>query len=375
LTALRRLLLAATLLALARAETAEAQAWPKAPGTTVDIDRREATLPKSPTDFLVFNGALMGTLQWVANGDRAPGAVYGAGSVDLAVTVRPSETVRLFVDVEGLVGPGPDQRLGTLSRLNTDAERLEGRDKAIVVREAFLRLSWLDEHVRFSIGKLDVGHYFDRNFMAEDETTQFLDMALINNPMLKPPPNGPGAAVRTSVGDWRFAFGVHAPGDVDDDLSGLPYVIGEIGRRNIFPQRGHYRLWGRVSSVPEHRERVTWATGVSIDQVVTHEVGVFFRAGLSRSQGEDLTSHAWSTGVQITPTWLGRPHDRFGAGYSAQREPAGRERVVETYYNLALADWLFLIADVQWLISGPNQVTGGTNRNVVVPGLRALLLF
>jgi carbohydrate-selective porin OprB len=374
LTAIRWLLLAAVLLALARPGTAAAQTEPVS-GSRDELDRRQLALPTPRTEFLSINGSVLGTIQWIANAGTAQGWVFGAGSLDLNVIVRPSDTVRLFLDVEGLLGPGPDQRLGTLSRLNTDAERLEDRDKAFVIRELFLRATWLEERVRFSIGKLDVGHYFDRNFLAEDETSQFLDNALINNPMLKPPPNGPGAALRVSMGDWRLAFGVHAPGDVDDDLSGLPYIIGELGRRNIFSQRGHYRWWARVSSVPDQRDRVTWATGVSIDQLVSSEVGVFLRAGLSRSQGDDLTSHAWSTGVQITPTWLGRPRDRFGAGYSAQREGAGRERMVETYYNLALADWLFLIGNLQWVVSGPNQVTGGMNRNVVVPGLRALVLF
>jgi hypothetical protein len=374
LTAIRWLLLAAVLLALARPGTAAAQAWPVS-GTRDELDRRQIALPTPRTEFLSINGSLLGTIQWIANADKAQGSVFGAGSLDLNVIVRPSDSVRLFLDAEGLVGPGPDQRLGTLSRLNTDADRLEGRDTALVIRELFLRVTWLDEHIRFSIGKLDVGHYFDRNFLAEDETTQFLDTALLNSPMLKPPPNGPGAALRASVADWRFAFGVHAPGDVGDDLSGLPYVIGELGHRNIFPQRGHYRFWARVSSLPDQRDRVTWGAGVSIDQLVSPEVGVFLRAGLSRSQGDDLTSHAWSTGVQITPARLGRPRDRFGAGYSAQREGAGRERMVETYYNLALADWLFLIGNLQWVVSGPNQVTGGMNRNVVVPGLRALVLF
>ena len=42
---------------------------------------------------------------------------------------------------------------------------------------------------------------------------------------------------------------------------------------------------------------------------------------------------------------------------------------------MALANWVFVSANVQWVVSGPNQVTGGTNRHVVVPALRALLLF
>ena len=340
-----------------------------------DLERRRATMPTAPTQRVSISGGLLGTVQWIANDERARPSLLGAGSLDVNVIVRPAETVRLFMDAEGLIGPGPDQELGTLSRLNTDAERLEGRQKRLIIRELFLRMTWLDERVRFSIGKLDVGHYFDRNFFAEDETTQFLDQALINNPMLKPPPNGPGAAVRISVGDWRYALGVNAPDDVDGDLSGLPYIIGELGRRDIFPLRGHYRLWTRVSSVPEDRDRVTWGSGVSIDQPLTPEIGLFLRAGLSRSQGESLTSRAWSGGLSITPRWLHRPADQLGIGYTFQREPAGREELVETYYRATLAEWFSLVGNVQWLISGPNQVRGDRNRNVVIPGFRTLLLF
>ena len=340
-----------------------------------ELERRRAATPTPRTELFSINGALLGALQWIANGDRAKGSVFGAGSLDINVIVRPSDSVRLFLDVEGLAGLGPDQGSGTLSRLNNDADRLNGDSKALIVRELYLRVAWLDEHVRFSVGKLDVAHYFDRNFFAEDATTQFLDTALVNNPMLRPPPNGPGAALRVSVGDWRYAFGVHAPGDVDGDLSGLPFLIGEIGHRNLFALRGHYRLWARVGSVPEDRRRVTWGAGVSIDQLVTPDVGLFLRAGLSRDQDDDLTSHAWSAGVQISPTWLDRPNDRFGVGYGEQRESIGRERMFETYYRLSLTDRFILVANVQWVTSGPNQVTGGTNHHLVVPGLRALFLF
>ena len=341
------------------------------------LDRRHATIPRAePVDtFASLSGALRSGFQWLARSDTARGAVLGLGSLDVNLVLRPADNARVFVDVEGLAGAGADQKLGSLSRLHFDAERLEGRDTHVILKELWLRLAFLDERLRFSLGKLDPGHYFDRNFFAEDDSTQFLDAALLNNPVLKPPPNGPGAAVRASAGDWRYALGVHAPGDVDGDLSGLPFVIGELGRRKIFALQGHYRLWARVGSVPDAREHVTWASGVSIDQLVTRDIGVFVRAGLGRSEGEPLTSRAGSGGVQVTPTWLDRGKDRAGIGYSYQREPDGRETLVETYYTLALLERLSVTANVQWLVSGPNRVTERANRHAVVPGLRALLLF
>jgi len=368
----------ATLLvvALPAAATGQTEPTTSLPTTRDELERRQATIAKAePEELFSINGGLLGTMQWIARNGPATGSVFGSGSLDVNVIVRPTPTARFFVNAEALGGPGADQSLGTLSGLDTDALRLDGRQARFRVREAFLRLSWLDEHVRFSVGQLDVQHYFDRNFFAEDETTQFLDAALLNNPLLRPPPYGPGAAIRVSVGDWRFACAVDAPDDITGDLSGLPYIIGELGRRDILPLRGHYRWWARVTSVPEDRRRTTWASGLSIDQLITPELGVFFRAGLSRSDGEDLTSRALSAGVQATPSWLGRANDKAGIGYSIQREPPGEEQLVEAYYTVALANWVFVSANVQWVVSGPNQVTGGTNRHVVVPALRALLLF
>lgn len=340
-----------------------------------DRDDRAPRIAKPREDLFAINGVFLGSLQWIAKSDVARGSVFGSGSLGVTVTVRPSDSTRIFLDVQGVVGQGPDRELGTLSRLNKRADDLQGKDETLRLMKLIFRPSWLEERVLLSVGKLDVEDYFDRNAFAEDEETQFLNAALLTSPMLAPPPNGPGAALRVTVGDWRYGFGVHGLDDVDGDQSGLPFLIGEVGYRNIFALGGHYRLWARVASVREHRDRVTWGAGVSIDQLLTSTLGVFFRAGVSREQGESLTSHAWSVGLQLTPTWFDRGKDALGVGYSEQRQPEGRERVVEAYYRIALAEWLSLTTNVQWIISGPNAVTGGTNRNVVVPGLRALLSF
>jgi len=340
------------------------------------LDRRQALPPPAPIPpVFSVNGALRGGVQWIVNPPRAKDDVFGFGAFDLVLVGRPTPNVTLLVDVETIVGPGPDAALGSLSLLNAETERLFGDDTKVFLREAWIRLQSSDASIRFNVGKLDVTHYFDRNFFAEDETRQFLNAALAGNPLLGQPRNGPGTSLRISQGDWRYAFGLHAPGDVDDDLSGLPYLIAELGRRHIFALAGHYRWWARVGSVPERRDDVTWGTGVSIDQLVGAGTGVFVRAGLSRSEGESLTSHAWSAGVQHTPSWLGRAKDLAGVGYSFLRQPEGREQMAEAYYNVSLADCCSIIGNVQWILSGPNLVSGRRNRDVVVPGLRAVILF
>ena len=50
-------------------------------------------------------------------------------------------------------------------------------------------------------------------------------------------------------------------------------------------------------------------------------------------------------------------------------------KVAEAYYNLFLTDHLAVIGNVEWLITGPNLVTGKTNHDVVIPGIRATVGF
>ena len=58
---------------------------------------------------------------------------------------------------------------------------------------------------------------------------------------------------------------------------------------------------------------------------------------------------------------------------------AGKRLIEQGKYPQALEQLRtatsLLATNVQWLVTGPNRVSGGRNRNIVVPGLRALFLF
>jgi hypothetical protein len=229
--------------------------------------------------------------------------------------------------------------------------------------------------LRLHGGKLDAPKFYDRNLFAEDETRQFLVNAFVNNPMLAPPPNSPGVNAQLTFGNWRYSVGAHALEEIDGDLSGLPFIAGEIARGEVFAAPGTYRWWARVSAVPDRRDDLTWGTGVSVDQIVVAGTGVFLRAGLSRTEGERLTSHAVSVGLQHAPTWIGRSRDTIGIAYGFQRTVEGGEHIAETYYHANVRDCCALIANVEWIFKGPNGVSGGRNRDVIVPGVRALIQF
>ena len=60
------------------------------------------------------------------------------------------------------------------------------------LREAWLRTEFFGSGSALTAGRLDLTNYFDRNAAANDETTQFISDALVNNQMLGLAVNGTG---------------------------------------------------------------------------------------------------------------------------------------------------------------------------------------
>src|SRR5262245_49279711 len=57
-----------------------------------EIDRRQATIPtpEPPTRLFAIHGGLLGTLQWLATPQRYDRSLFGTGSLDLNLLVRPA---------------------------------------------------------------------------------------------------------------------------------------------------------------------------------------------------------------------------------------------------------------------------------------------
>jgi hypothetical protein len=338
----------------------------------------EEALSGAEAKKVSIGGSARGIAQQVANGESGQNNLYPSGAADLTFLARPMLNTIFFADFEAIAGPGPDRKLGTLSRLNADVETLSenGQDQRLQIREAWLGFRLLNDRLDIFAGKLDPTNYFDRNAFANDETTQFLNGALVNNPMLKQPLNGPGLVTRWDAGhDLSFGVGVMGSREFNSELFSGPFVVGGIEYHSTRFLDGNYRLWARLGRLPDDQDVQTWGAGVSLDQQLTPQIGVFARAGFSQAERVPQLSSAASTGVQLKSFSWSRPRDRLAVGYSYIWEPVGPEHLVELYYNLFLTDHLSFIGNVEYLIYGPNQVTGLKNQNVVVPGVRAVVGF
>ena len=346
-------------------------------------EKIDAAIQDADAKKVAVGGAARGILQQVANAEEGQNQLFGEGSIDLTLLYHPMVRTTLFIDFEAIGGRGPDRKLGTLSRVNADAETLNavggvgGTDEKLTIREAWLWLKFVNDRLDFFGGQLDLTNYFDRNVFANDETTQFLNQALVNNAMLKQPVNGVGMTLRWDAGrDLGFSLGAQTTHVLDEDLWSEPFVIGEIDYHTTFHIEGNYRLWVRVTSQsPPNRERQMYGGGISIDQLLTPQLGVFVRAGVNQIESISRTFFAASGGLRWTGPLWNRPRDRVGVGYNFMRDVPGDEQVMEAYYNLFLTDHLSVSGNVEWLIHGPNQVTGGVNNNVVIPGVRVVVVF
>ena len=346
-------------------------------------EKIEAAIVDADARKVAVGGAARGILQQVANAEEGQNQLFGEWSIDLTLLYHPMVRTTLFIDFEAIGGPGPDRKLGTLSRVNADAETLNavggfgGPDEKLTIREAWLWLKFINDRLDFFGGQLDLTNYFDRNVFANDETTQFLNQALVNNAMLKQPVNGVGLTLRWDAGrDLGFSLGAQTTHVLDEDLLSEPFVIGEIDYHATFHIEGNYRLWARVTSrPPPNRQQQMYGAGISIDQLLTPQLGVFVRAGFNQIESISRTFFAASGGFRwLGPLWS-RPRDRVGVGYNFMRDVPGDEQVMEAYYNMFLTEHLSVTGNVQWVIHGPNQVTGGVNNNVVIPGIRVVVVF
>jgi len=195
----------------------------------------EGALQDAEGKKVAIGGSARGILQQVTNGQRGQNDLFPSGAFDLTLLSRPMANTTFFVDIEAIAGPGPDRVLGSLSRLNADVETLGlgglgigGPDQRLAIRDAWLGFELFKDRLDLFAGKLDPTNYFDRNAFANDETSQFLDAALVNNPMLKQPPNGPGLVTRWDASrDLGFSLGVLGSREFEGAMFDEPFVVGE----------------------------------------------------------------------------------------------------------------------------------------------------
>jgi hypothetical protein len=300
----------------------------------------------------------------------ADGNNYELASADLYFTAGLAQNTIFYADLVGLSGTPPDNEVGGLTLLNGYAARLV-RQNDLSLREAWIMAELADQRLALTAGRLDLTNYFDHNVVANDETTQFLSDALVNNPMLGLSENGAGlAAVFDPKTGFSAKFGYQQSSSTALNLSDSLFYLAEVTQ--LFTPfnlgEGNYRAWYRTDNSSGSNQK---AYGLSIDQKINPTFTLFGRFGTAETAGP--RDKFYSAGFQFADGVVFNPEDAWGVGYAKTELGAGdEESLVEGYYNLRMTQKMQLSFH---LTRVTEELVGAESVSYFVPGVRLQASF
>jgi len=313
---------------------------------------------------------LQNAQQTKGSSTKADGNTYQLASADLLFTAGLAKYTIFYADIVGLSGTPPDDEVNGLTLLNGYAARLQEQNQ-LELREAWLMTELFSQKLTLVAGRLDLTNYFDTNAAANDETTQFLSDALVNNPTLGLSENGAGlAAMFDPKNGFRLKAGYQQSSSSATNLSDSLFYLTEANYQftpfNI--GEGNYRIWYRTDNNSGNNQN---AFGVSIDQKLSAAITMFGRYGSAESpSGRD---YFYSGGLQFRGGYVYNPEDAWGIGYSYYDLGIGdKENLVEAYYNLRISEKL----QFSFILTHINEDPVATKEvSYIVPGLRLQASF
>ena len=295
----------------------------------------------------------------------ADGNTYQLASADLFFTAGLAQYTLFYADIVGLSGTPPDNEVGGLTLLNGYAARLVNQNE-LNLREAWFMTELARQRVGLTMGRVDLTNYFDHNAVANDETTQFLSDALVNNPMLGLSENGAGlAAVYDPKNGFTAKFGYQQSSSTAQNLSDSLFYLGEVSKL-LTPfnlGEGNYRVWFRTDNSSGVDQS---AYGVSIDQKITAALTLFARYGQAEAVGAD-DDKFYSAGFQLKNGVVLNPEDAWGVGLANTEIGGDEEDLLEGYYNLRLTQKMQLSFHLTYVTEKP---IGVEEVSYFVPGVR-----
>ena len=317
-----------------------------------------------------------------------------SGSYDLELDID-LETIlnlqggRVYVLAQGSWSEGIDgPAVGSLFGVNDDA----GGYRSMDVTQLYYEQSLLDGALKIRLGKLDLtGGFecrgcavaFDGNSVANDETAQFLNGALVNNPTIPFPEEGLAAVVYFQPSDCCYIAVGAADAQADAREAGFNttfngqdyfFYILEVGLAPQIPSakgplQGTYRLGLWYDPQPKDllagggSESDDVGFYLSLCQFVWLEnnneddrqgLGLFARYGLADDKVNEV-QYFWSTGCQYQGLIPSRDDDVLGLAVAQGRlsngvsTSASRETIVELYYNAQVTPWLSVTPSLQYI--------------------------
>ena len=175
-----------------------------------------------------------------------------------------------------------------------------------------------------------------------------------------------------------------------DDVFDQPFYAVQLKYSPEFNGlKGNYRLYfwndsadhikiGEPTNNPNRKPGTEdgWGVGVSFDQQIAENVGVFFRAAYGNKDVYEVEKFV-SLGTSVNGLIESRPNDTLGIGVAAlipndKLKNDDTEYHFEAYYRMALSDNFFITPDVQYVI---NPHGNSDNDNIFAGMVRAEFSF
>ena len=349
---------------------------------------------------LHFDGGVTWFLQGTS-GNNANDSTDLTYTLDLNLQGNLSDTGSVIVAVESGNGAGVDDRLGSLSTANYDAfitELTTGSNdfNAPSISQLYYEGEYYDGGLVVDFGKLDVHSMYDDNAFANDETDQFLSAIFTRSAGTSYAEldqyYAPGLALTSAIGDQVSVMGLVANGIGSgfDGVTDRPYLVGQVTYSpTLGGLDGNYRVYGIVDNrkyteIGSGASTENTAWGVSIDQALPGDVGVFGRySAQDDSVDENAVESSWSVGAVLDGDAWGRAGDVLGVGYGsvvvnqaassiAAITNADDENHLEAYYKVAFSDHFTLTPDVQVITNNGGNADSDT---ITVFGVRGQMNF
>ena len=322
---------------------------------------------------LFFNGQVNSIIQGnIQQNDKFSTA---NGSINLFASASFENNIILFIDLEAIGGNGPDEFAETISSLNGDAGSTQSEDgfDRIVVNEAWTEFLFLQEIFTVTTGKIDLTNYFDNNAAANDENSQFISGAFINNTAFAVPSNSPGLRIRTTILErFYIQFAIAKEENSGNNIFNNLYKIGGFGFK-LFPFsdfEAELHVFGYSHPLANDR----FGFGISVSQKIAARFTIFGRFGNNENTLAELyqIKSAWSCGSQFTENILGEP-SVIGVAFGSTKpydNSLTNEKLTELYIKQQINTWIGISAHFQHVWD-----TGGKNNKYSLLGLRVNFAF
>jgi porin len=333
-------------------------------------------------EFLTIDGALRGIVQHGrynnATGEmdkKLDRETRGAAIVDLEIDVAPTPLDTFWARLRFAVGNSLNNVGGVElppynGPLDDDVKNINESGRDYLLEGWYRHTFTLSSETRIAVtgGIIDSTNYIDENRYANDEDTQFMSPAF-STPDNRPgaPSYDPGVALELQGDGWSLK-GVYmdTSNEFSDDIDYLG--IQAAYHYTSATRPGNYRILaytaeGRLkdSKAQSGRARMH-GLGVSIDQELGEDWGIFFRAFMQNDDAPMVYDKDVSGGISIGGRHWGRPDDTLGIAYArligSGRQKIDHSDIAEAYVKFQLLRSIDFTVDVQYEKDHTESVKG-----------------